>query len=123
MGRKVVKRLALAWALAFGIATGAYAQSTTTDEAKKAGQEAKDAGKAAGKAGEHAGKAAAKGAKKTGQIVTDAAKETATGTKKAAKATKKAVTPDTTSATCKDGTVQTGKTKTTACADHGGVGD
>ena len=53
----------------------------------------------------------------------DAAKEAATGTKKAAKSVKKTVTPDTTSATCKDGTVETGKTKTTACIDHGGVKD
>ena len=45
----------------------------------------------------------------------------AKSTKKAAKATKKAVTPDTTTAACKDGTAQQGKTKTTACAGHGGV--
>jgi hypothetical protein len=54
-------------------------------------------------------------------VTEDAAKETATGTKKAAKKVGKAVTPDTTSAACNDGTVQTGKTKTTACANHGGV--
>ena len=40
---------------------------------------------------------------------------------KAAKKVKKAVTPDTTTAACKDGTTQTGKTNTTACVDHGGV--
>jgi len=33
------------------------------------------------------------------------------------------VTPDTTSALCNDGTVHTGKTKTTACIDNGGVKD
>jgi hypothetical protein len=122
MRQSLLKRSALVWVLALGIATAASAQTTTTtDDAKKAGQDAKDAGKAAGEAGKDAGKAAAKGAKKTGQVATDAAKETATGTKKAAHSVKKAVTPDTTSATCKDGTVQTGKTKTTACADHGGV--
>jgi hypothetical protein len=119
----LLKHSAIACVFAFGIATAAFAQTTTTDEAKKAGQETKEAAKSAGEAGEHAGKAVAKGAKKTGQVAEDAAKETATGTKKAAKSTKKALTPDTTSATCKDGTVETGKTKTTACIDHGGVKD
>jgi hypothetical protein len=56
-------------------------------------------------------------------VTKDAAKETAAGTTKAAKTAKKTLTPDTTSAPCKDGTVQTGKTKTTACLDHGGVKD
>lgn len=123
MRQNSLKHSAIACVFAFGIATAAFAQTTTTDEAKKAGQESKEAAKAAGEAGEHAGKAAAKGAEKTGQVAKDAAKETATGTKKAAKSVKKTVTPDTTSATCKDGTVRTGKTKTTACADHGGVRD
>jgi hypothetical protein len=117
----LLKHSAIACVFAFGIATTAFAQTTATDEAKSAGQETKEAAKAAGEAGEHAGKAVAKGAKKTGQVTEDAAKETATGTKKAAKKVGKAVTPDTTSATCKDGTVETGKTKTTACIDHGGV--
>jgi len=40
---------------------------------------------------------------------------------KAAEKVKDAVTLDTTSALCKDGTTQTGKTKTTACDGHGGV--
>jgi hypothetical protein len=119
MRLNLLKHSAIACVFAFG--TTAFAQTTTTDEAKKAGQETKEAAKSAGEAGEHAGKAVAKGAKKTGQVAEDAAKETAEGTKKAAKSTKKALTPDTTSATCKDGTVETGKTKTTACIDHGGV--
>jgi hypothetical protein len=123
MRQNLLKHSVIACVFAFGITTAAFAQTTTTDEAKKAGQETKEAAKAAGEAGEHAGKAAAKGAEKTGQVAKDAAKETATGTKKAAKSVKKAVTPDTTSATCKDGSVQTGKTKTTACVDHGGVRD
>jgi hypothetical protein len=42
------------------------------------------------------------------------------GTEKAAEKTKDAVTLDTTSALCKDGTTQTGKTKATACDGHGG---
>ena len=119
---KLLKQSAMAGVLAFGIATVTFAQ-TTTDETKKAGEETKEAAKAAGEAGKHVGKAAAAGAKKTGQVAEDAAKETATGTKKAAKSTKKALTPDTTSATCNDGTVHSGKTKTTACVDHGGVKD
>jgi hypothetical protein len=104
-----------------GIATGTFAQTTADDDAKKAKQEAKEAGRDTADAAKHAGKATKHAAKKTGQIAEDAAKETASGTKKAAKKVKEAFTPDTTSAKCKDGTVQTGKTKTTACIDHGGV--
>ena len=93
----------LACVLTFGLSGAALAQSTTTaDEGKKAGEATKQAGKDVGDAAEHAGKATAKTAKKTGKVV------------------KKAVTPDTTTALCKDGTVQKGKTKTTACDDHGG---
>ena len=102
MSRKLISHTMLACALALGLSGAAYAQSTT-DEAKKAGEATKDAGKSVGDAVVHAGKAVAKGTKKTATTV------------------KKAVTPDTTSALCKDGTVQTGKTKTTACDDHGGV--
>jgi len=127
---KIFGSVLIASMMVSGIATNLRAQES--DEAKKAKQDAKqagkdagDAGKQAGEAGKNVGKAAAhagkatgnaakKGAKKTGQVTSDAAKETAEGTKKA-------VTPDTTSATCNDGTVHTGKTKTTACADHGGV--
>ena len=131
MFRKVLGSVVIAGMLVSGFATGMSAQE---EEAKKAGHEAKEAGKHAGEAGKAAGKSAAeagkatgeatkKAAKKTSQVATDAAKETAEGTEKAAKKTKKAVTPDTTSAPCNDGTVQTGKTKTTACAEHGGVKD
>ena len=126
MFRNLLTGTAIACALAFGISTGALAQGTDAkDDAKKAGQEAKDAGKDAGAAVKDAGKATAKGtkkvAKKTGQVVGDAAKETATGTKKAAKTVKRKLTPDTTSSRCQDGTIQKGKTQTTACIDHGGV--
>jgi hypothetical protein len=122
MRPNLLRGTVLACVLTFGIATVSFAQqTTTTDEGKQAGQDAKEAGKSAGEAGKHAGKAAAKGAKKTGEVAGDAAKETAAGTKKAAKSVKKAVTPDETTASCKDGTTQHGKTKTTACADHGGV--
>jgi hypothetical protein len=88
---------------------------------KKAGKAAKKAGKATGEAAKETGKATGHAAKKAGQVTEDAAKETGTGAKKAAKKVGDKVTPDTTTATCNDGTVQTGKTKTTACANHGGV--
>jgi hypothetical protein len=127
MFRNSLMGAAVACALTFGVSVGTSAQQTTDakEDAKKGGKEAKEAGKETGEAAKDAGKATAKAtksaAKKTGQVTEDAAKETATGTKKAAKTVKGKLTPDTTSATCKDGTVQTGKTKTTACVDHGGV--
>jgi hypothetical protein len=108
---------AIAGVLAFGIPTvTAFAQQTTASEdAKKAGKETK-------KAGQEAGDATKDAAKATGKETTKVAKKTAKGTKKVAGKAKDAVTPDTTSAMCKDGTTQTGKTKTTACDGHGGVG-
>jgi hypothetical protein len=127
MIRRLLTIAAVACALSFGLSRAASAQPPTDakQDAKKAGKEAKDAGKQTGKAAKDAGKATAKAtksaAKKTGQVTKDAAKETGTGTKKAAKSVKRKLTPRTTHATCKDGTVQRGKTKTTACADHGGV--
>ena len=104
MSRKFLNHTLLASALFFSLSgPAAFAQTTAGDDAKRAGQATKDAGKDAGEAAKDAGKATAKTAKKTGKVI------------------KKAVTPDTTTALCKDGTVQKGKTKTTACDDHGGV--
>ena len=129
MFRHLLTGTAVACALAFGFPTGTFAQQATDagQDAKKAGREAKQAGKEAGEAVKDAAaatvKATKKAVKKTGQVTKDAAEETATGTKKAAKTVERKLTPDTTRATCKDGTVQTGKTKTTACIDHGGVQD
>jgi len=131
MFRNMLGSVAIGSILVFGIATNTHAQSEekkkAEESAKEAGEHAAEAGKEAGKAAAHAGKATGeatkKAAKKTSQVATDAAKETAHGTEKAAKKTKKAVTPDTTSALCNDGTVHTGKTKTTACIDNGGVKD
>jgi hypothetical protein len=102
--------------LAFGIPTAnaLTLQTTAEQDAKKAGKEAKKAGQEAGSATKHAAKA-------TGKTVKKGAKKTVKGTKKAGAKVKHAVTPSTTSARCKDGTTQTGKTKTTACHDHGGV--
>ena len=79
------------------------AQTTPKQDVKKAGKETKKAGENAGDAAKDAGKATGKATKKT------------------AKKVKHAVTPDMTTATCKDGTVQKGHTKTTACNGHGGV--
>jgi len=128
MFRNVLTLTAITCALTFGVPNLTFAQQTTPKEdAEKAGDHAKEAGKHAGEAAKDAGKATGKAtkkaAKKTGQVAEDAAKETAAGTKKAAKKVQGALTPDTTTATCKDGTVQNGKTKTTACVDHGGVKD
>ena len=52
--------------------------------------------------------------KKAGQATKEAGKATA-------KTTKEAATSATLSATCKDGTTYTGKTKKGACSKHGGV--
>ena len=101
-------------AIGFPTATTLAQQTTATQDAKKAGKETKKAGKEAGEATKDAAKATGKGVKK-------GAKATAHGVEKAGEKTKDAVTLDTTSAICKDGTTQTGKTKTTACDNHGGV--
>ena len=119
MFKKVLVSSVIAGVMAFGIPTATMfaqqTQPTTADQdAKKAGKEAKKAGKEAGEATKDAAKATGKGVKK-------GAKATAKGVKKAGEKTKDAVTLDTTSALCKDGTTQTGKTKTTACDNHGGV--
>jgi predicted outer membrane protein len=116
MLKKLLMSSAVAGVLALGIpTTTAFAQQTTaTEDAKKAGKETKKAGKEAGEATKDAAKATGKGVKK-------GAKKTAHGAKEAGEKVKDAVTLDTTSAVCKDGTTQTGKTKTTACHDHGGV--
>ena len=116
MLKKLLVSSVIAGVMAFGIPTATvFAQQTTADQdAKKAGQEAKKAGKEAGEATKDAAKATGKGVKK-------GAKATAKGVKKAGEKTKDAVTLDTTTAVCKDGTTQTGKTKTTACDNHGGV--
>ena len=129
MFRNVLMSIMFGCAVAFGIPSGTLAQETTAKEdAKKAGQEASQAGKKAGQAAKHAGKAAAKGTthvvKKAGHATKEAAKRArrgTNGTKKAAKRVKRKLTPHTVRAACKDGTVQSGKTRRTACVDHGGV--
>jgi hypothetical protein len=115
MFRRMVNAIGIACVLTVGLSSGTYAQETTAkQDAENAGRAAKQAAKEAGQATKDAAKATAKGTKQV-------AKKTAAGAKKVAKKTQAAVTPDTTSATCADGTVQVGKTKTIACADHGGV--
>jgi hypothetical protein len=117
MLRTLFAGIAIAGLFALGIATPMSAQT----EGQSTKQHMKKAGKATGEAAKDTGKATGHAAKKAGQVTEDAAKETGTGAKKAAKKVGDKVTPDTTTATCNDGTVQTGKTKTTACANHGGV--
>ena len=87
-------------------ATGSvsFAQTSATDETKKAGQATKEAGKDTVDAAKHAGKATAKATTK--------------GTKKAAAATKDAVQR---TYTCADGTTDQATLKANACKDHGGV--
>jgi hypothetical protein len=121
MFRKMLIGTAIAGVLAFGIPTATFAQESAGQHLKKAGKKMKKAGKATGGAAKETGKATKEAAKKTGQVTEDAAKETGKGTRKAAHTVKRKMTPDTTSARCNDGTVQSGKTKTTACANHGGV--
>jgi hypothetical protein len=114
--KQLFMSLAVAGALALGVpaATALAQQTTASEDAKKAGKETK-------KAGQHAGAATKHAAKATGKSVKHGAKKAAGGAKKAGEAVKDGVTLDTTSALCKDGTTQTGKTKTTACSGHGGV--
>ena len=101
MTRHFLTGTMLVCALTFG-SNCVFAQSAS-DDAKKAGKAAEKVGKDTAEATEHAGKATAKTAKKTGKVI------------------KKAVTPGTGTALCKDGTVQKGKTKAAACDGHGGV--
>jgi hypothetical protein len=116
MFRQLLMCSALSSMLAFGVPTAAvFAQQTTaTEDAKKAGKETKKTGKHAARASKHAAQA-------TGKSVKNGAKKTASGAKKAGAAVKDGVTLDTTTAACKDGTTQSGKTKATACNGHGGV--
>src|SRR5262245_30304528 len=67
-----------------------------------------------GKATKDAGKAVAKGTK-------GVAEKTVTETKNVGKRIEGAVDSDKVSARCRDGTVQTGKTKADACRRHRGV--
>jgi hypothetical protein len=100
--RQIISALVIAAFCAVGSAT--FAQTTATDETKKAGQATKEAGKDTVDAAKHAGKATAKATTK--------------GTKKAAAATKDAVQR---TYTCVDGTTDEATLKANACKDHGGV--
>jgi hypothetical protein len=114
--KQLIMSAAIVGVLAFGVpvSTVVAQQTTATEDAKKAGKETKKAGKQAGDASKDAAKATGKGVK-------HASKKTVKKAKKAGTAVKDGVTLDTTSAVCKDGTTQTGKTKATACNGHGGV--
>ena len=110
MYRTLLTSSTIACFLALGIPTGSAAQNPVS---------------AVGKATKDTGKAVVKGtkgvAKKTGEATQEATKKAATETKNAGKTAQGAVTPGLTSASCKDGTVQTGKTKKAACIRHGGL--
>jgi|1185.fasta_scaffold1290230_1 hypothetical protein len=100
MVRRFISAAILAGFCAFSMPAVGFAQTTEAkDDLKKAGDNVKQAGKATGEAAKDVGKA----------------------TKKGTKAAKRKVTGKTVAATCKDGTTYTGKTRTGACADHGGV--
>ena len=115
MFRSLLTTSAIACALAFGVAsTGGALTSDGQSPISKVGKAATDAGKATVKGTKAV-------AKKAGDVTEDAAKKTVTETKNAGKTVTGAVTPKLASARCKDGTVQTGKTKTAACTRHGGV--
>ena len=100
MKRMIARSLVLL--MCMGAAYPAVAQTTTKEEAKKAGEQTKEAGKDAGSAAKHAGKATAK------------------ATKKGAKRVKAAVTGDVI-AVCADGKEHGGDNPADACKDHGGV--
>jgi hypothetical protein len=115
MFRTLLTTSAIACVLALGIPTGSAALSgDAQNPVSKVGKATKDAGKAAVKGTTHA-------VEKAGDVTEDAGKKTAAETKNAGKTVQGAVTPNLTSTRCKDGTVQTGKTKTDACLHHGGM--
>ena len=116
MLKQLLMSSTIAGVIAFGVPTVTMIaqQTTASEDAKKAGKETKKAGKQPGEATKDTAKATGKGVK-------HAAKKTAQGAEKAGEAVKDGVTLDTTTALCKDGTTQKGKTKTTACGGHGGV--
>ena len=115
MFRTLLTTSAIACVLTLGIPTGSSALSgDAQNPISKVGKATKDAGKGAVKGTTHV-------AKKVGDVTEDAAQKTATETKNAGKRVEGAVTPDRMSTRCQDGTVQTGKTKTDACLNHGGM--
>jgi hypothetical protein len=115
MFRTLLTTSAIACALAFGLPTGSAALSGDAQSpVSTIGKAAKDAGKGAAKGTKES-------AKKAGDVTEDAARKTATETKNVGKTVQGAATPGLTSTRCKDGTVQSGKTKTDGCRDHGGV--
>lgn len=115
MFRTILTSSTIACFLMFGIPAGSAARPG----------DAQNPVKAVGKATKDVAKATVKGtkkvAKKAGAVTEEAAEKTVRGTKNVGKRVEGAVTPDLKSASCRDGTVQTGKTKSAACARHGGV--
>jgi hypothetical protein len=115
MFRTLLTTSAIACVLALAIPTGSATLSgDAQNPVSKVGKATKDAGKAVVKGTTNA-------AEKAGDVTEDAAKKTAAETKNVGKTVQGAVTPNLTSTRCKDNTVQTGKTKTDACLNHGGM--
>jgi len=115
MFRTLLTTSAIACVLTLGIPTGSTALSgDAQNPVSKIGKATKDAGKATVKG-------TTKVVKKAGDVTEDVAQKTATETKNAGKRVEGAVRPDRTSTRCQDNTVQTGKTNTDACRNHGGM--
>ena len=112
MFRTLLTTSAIACVLTLGIPTGSTALGG--DAQSKIGKATKDAGKGVVKG-------TTRVVKKAGDVTEDVAQKTATETKNAGKRDEGAVRSDRTSTRCQDGTVQTGKTNTNACLNHGGM--
>ena len=115
MFRTLLATSIITTALAVGVPIGAHAlNGDGQNPVTKVGRATEDAAK-------RAVKETADAAKKAGDVTEDGARKAATETKNAGKRTEGAVRPDLTSAKCQDGSVQTGKTRADACANHGGT--
>jgi len=88
------------------------------DEAKRTPGNVETAAKTTGKNVSNAAGDVSHGTKKTAKKVSHGVSETAGDVSKTAK---KTVHPRTYKANCNDGTTWTGRTKSSACKDHGGV--
>ncbi len=102
----LMKRFGVGCAFAALLAFATPAPAVYAQDRGGAKQDMKDAGK-------HVKKAA----KKTGH----AAKHAAKATKRSAKSAKRAAKGHRVTATCSDGTTYSGRTRSGACAGHGGV--
>ena len=128
------KRLLVA-AIVSGFCVGVSVSAQTEaakDGGKKVGEAGKETGEAAKELGKTSGEAAKDVSKETGAAAKDVGKDVgegakdvgkdvATTTKSTAKKVKNRVLGKKESATCNDGSTWTGKSRDSACGDHGGV--